>query len=274
MKKKHILILIVLCLTMLLTGCGSSGADELVLRADADPVASFTFAVSGKTQSGEAVSGTYTYAVSKGRHTTPSGDIDAIVVDTVNTQTAVGKTKTGEEITKTCELTACVKLYTDSLRPIVCEKRQLVDGGAQPGWSSTCTYADSKAAIRLIADDKTLLDKGEGTTEIPLSGVYYDSEELLILLRAIELTPGSTTALQTMNTQSGVSDFLSIVVAAQTETIEALGGQYVCWQVSVGSASLFTKPEIVFWITNDINRLPLRFKQSDTVYDLTAYKVN
>ena len=275
MKKKLLCGFLALMLMLLATGC-STTPEALTFTPESED---FKHTVALKytitdTES-KAEIGSMDYRIEKGSHETDNGTIDVIFVrSTVSMQAVIE----GSDEKKTKVMETEVALYPKSFRPIYCSKKLTDSFDSKLNWESYTDYTENSIDIKLNASATEFDPSSTSGLNVPLSGVCYDSETILLLARTVYLAKGQSASLQLMNTQTGISDTTLISVNSEVQelTVTGLNGneeavKYNCLHMGVGATSIISRPVSYIWISDDVNRLPLKMTQVSYTYTLTEY---
>ena len=268
MIKKLLVGIVALIMMLTATGC-SSTPEALTFRPEEDDFKyPITLKYTVKDTEKNSTVGSVEYSIEKGTGETGSGTIDVIYLRSkVSIEAKVMETE--------------VMMYPKSFQPIYCIKKNTDNENPENNWESKTNYNAESINIQLDAAATAFNPESTDGLTVPLSGVCYDSETILLLVRALDIEKGQNTAVQLMNTQTGISDstVLSVNSEAQELEISGLNGsegtvKYNCRQICVGSTSIVSRPVAYIWVSDDINRLPLKIEQVYYTYTLVEYTLS
>ena len=268
MIKKLLGSIIVLVMVLAASGC-SSTPEALTFRPEKDDFKyPITLKYTVKDTEKSATVGTVEYSIEKGTDDTGSGAIDVLYLRSkVSIENKVMETE--------------VMMYPKSFQPIYCIKKNTDNENPENNWESKTDYTSESINIKLDAAATAFNPESTDGLTVPLSGICYDSETILLLVRALDLEKGQNTAAQLMNTQTGISDSIILSINAEAQELEISGlngsegkAKYTCMQIGVGSTSIVSRPVAYIWVSDDINRLPLKIEQVYYTYTLVEYTLS
>ena len=143
-----------------------------------------------------------------------------------------------------------VEVEADSFKPISCHWKISVIGEAD------VTYGSGKALLKAPG-------KAE-PREIDLSGVVYDNEEVIQLIRRLPLAPDYKTTLRIFTGLGGGSIIgLQAAVTAQ-EKVEVPAGTFDCYKVELSMVNQ------TFWYSTDAHHYLVKFEGGGVVAELAS----
>ena len=268
MKKKLLGFVLALAIVLAAAGCSSAPGALTFKPEDEDFKYPAVLKYEIKDTEKSATVGSVEYTIEKGQSETSSGVIDVLYLRSII-----------KIESKTMETE--VMMYPQTFQPIYCHKKNIDSVNPESNWESKTDYSADSINIQLDADATAFNPSSTDGLTVPISGICYDSETILMLIRALDLEKGQNAAIQLMNTQTGISDSTIVSVNSEAQEIEinALNGsegkiKYNCRQIGVGSTGIVSRPVAYIWVSDDVNRLPLKIEQAYYTYTLVEYTLS
>ncbi|HVM47054.1 MAG TPA: tetratricopeptide repeat protein, partial [Candidatus Acidoferrum sp.] len=143
-----------------------------------------------------------------------------------------------------------VEVDADSFKPLHCHWKISVIGEAD------VTYSANSALLKMSGKDEPL--------KIDLSGVVYDNEEVIQLMRRLPLAPDYKTTLKIF-TGLGGGTMIGIEAAVTgQEKVEVAAGTFDCYKVELSVVHQ------TFWYSTDAHRYLVKFEGGGVVAELSS----
>jgi hypothetical protein len=142
-----------------------------------------------------------------------------------------------------------VEVEADSFKPIHCWWKISLMGEVD------VTYLPSQAELRTPGKEEV--------KKVDLSGVVYDNEEAVQLIRRLPLTADYETTLRIFTGLGGGNIIPLGVKVVGEEKVEVAGGTFDCYKVELSPVNQ------TFWYSTDAHHYPVKFEAGGVVAELS-----
>lgn len=151
----------------------------------------------------------------------------------------------------------------DTLLPISAYKSNTYDLEPDRNWEINAEYGDTLEMVAGTAAERE-------TKSLELPAYYLDNEGLLFTIGALSLEEGFEKYINISIIDAG--EIIPFRISYQgIETIESPYGTFECIKVEMKYTGLVlgSKPRMYMWYTNDENRYPIQYENSDVKLSLS-----
>jgi hypothetical protein len=145
-----------------------------------------------------------------------------------------------------------VEVEADSFKPLHCRWKINVIGEVD------VTYLPGHAELKMIGQDEV--------KKIDLTGVVYDNEEVVQLIRRLPLAAGYKTIIRTFTGLGGGNIIPVQTEATGPEKVEVPAGTFDCYKVELSMPG----QSQTFWYSTDAHHYPVKFRGGGVIGVLAA----
>ncbi len=147
-----------------------------------------------------------------------------------------------------------VEVEADSFRPLHSRWKHTMLGDAD------AVYTPTSATIKLVGKDEP--------TTVELSGLAYDNEECMQLIRRLPLATNYSTNVRILTSLGGGNIIPTKIFVPAIEKVVVPAGTFECYKVQLSLAGTSLKQ--TFWYSTDDHRYLVKFEANGVVCELTS----